>query len=163
MKTEEYDRMAANFSSARRLKDNGDMVTAQTSGKQAADIISKYDTHKSISIYLKVIEALEALEKWAYTYQLFRDVTRLALRAEEYTTVLDLIQRAIKAFSKGNQTNTVYQWLLGETILLVYRDDIIGADEAFLEALGHGRYGLSDQGEAAEEFLKGVKNNDAES
>ena len=86
----------------------------------------------------------------------------MALRAEEYTTVLDLIQRAIKAFSKGNQTNTVYQWLLGETILLVYRDDIIGADEAFLEALGHGRYGLSDQGEAAEEFLKGVKNNDAE-
>ena len=164
MKTEEYDRMAATFfeQAFDAYKDNGDMVTAQTSGKQAADIISKYDIHKSISIYLKVIEALEALEKWAYTYQLFRDVTRLALRAEEYTTVLDLIQRAIKAFSKGNQTNTVYQWLLGETILLVYRDDIIGADEAFLEALGHGRYGLSDQGEAAEEFLKGVKNNDAE-
>ena len=170
MKTEEYDRMAAKFfeQAFDAYKDNGDMVTAQTSGKQAADIISKYDIHKSISIYLKVIEVdlrhqCEALEKWAYTYQLFRDVTRLALRAEEYATVLDLIQRAIKAFSKGNQTNTVYQkWLLGETILLVYRDDIIGAEEAFLEALGHGRYGLSDQGEAAEEFLKGVKDNDAE-
>ena len=164
MKTEEYDRIAATFfeQAFEAYKDNGDMVTAQTSGKQAADIIAKYDIHKSISIYLKVIDSLEALEKWAYTYQLYRDVTRLTLKAEEYGTVLDLVQRAIKAFSKGNQTNTVYQWLLGETILLVYRDDIIGADEAFLEALGHGRYGLSDQGEAAEEFLKGVKDNDAE-
>ena len=61
MKTEEYDRMAATFfeQAFDAYKDNGDMVTAQTSGKQAADIISKYDIHKSISIYLKVIEALK--------------------------------------------------------------------------------------------------------
>ena len=164
MKTEEYFKMAADFfeQAFNAYKDNGDMVTAQTAGKQAADIIAKFDVDRAVAMYVRIIDALEALEQWAYTFQLYRDVTRMALRDQDYGMVLTLIQRAIKAFTKGNQTNTVYQWLLSETILMVYREDIIGADEAFLEALGYGRYGLSDQGEAAEDFLKGVKENNAE-
>ena len=45
MKTEEYFKMAADFfeQAFNAYKDNGDMVTAQTAGKQAADIIAKFD------------------------------------------------------------------------------------------------------------------------
>jgi len=164
MKTEEYNKEAAKFfeQAFDAYKDNGDMVTAQSAGKQAADLIAKYDVDAAVAMYLRIIDALEALEQWAYTFQLYRDVTRMSLRDKDFGVVLTLVQRAIKTFTKGNQTNTVYQWLLSETILLVFRDDIIGADEAFLEALGYERYGLSDQGEAAEDFLKGIKENNAE-
>ena len=45
MKTEEYFKMAADFfeQAFNAYKDNGDMVTAQTAGKQAADIIAKFE------------------------------------------------------------------------------------------------------------------------
>ena len=141
---------------------NDDALTATNAGKQGAVMLAKIDQSAAIGMYRSLLDMLEAQHKHTYAFEIYRDVIRLCVRAKDFTAGCELVKNAVEAFKEGNQTTTVYQWHLCEVILMIQRGDLGGAEEVFLDSLGTQGYGLSDQAAAAEELLKGVKNNDAD-
>jgi tetratricopeptide (TPR) repeat protein len=141
---------------------NDDALTATNAGKQGAVMLAKIDQSAAIGMYRSLLDMLEAQHKHTYAFEIYRDVIRLCVRAKDFTAGCELVKNAVEAFKEGNQTTTVYQWHLCEVILMIQRGDLVGAEEVFLDSLGTQGYGLSDQAAAAEELLKGVKNNDAD-
>jgi hypothetical protein len=162
LKTKEGDAQTASFfeQAFDAFCANDDCLTATNAGKQAALILARSDAPRAISMYRKLLDMLEAQQKHTYAFEIYRDVVRLCVRSEDFATACELVKNAVEAFKQGGQMTTVYQWHLCEVVLLVHRGDRVGADEAFLNSLGTQGYGLSDQAAAAEEFLKGVKDND---
>jgi len=118
---------------------------------------------KAIEIALQSIDLLETDGKHLFVPSNYRCATALLIKNGRIEQALALYKRQIKVHDRLTQTEDTMKCCLCIIVLCLFRDDFVGADKAWSEAVNeYAQFVSSDCGIAAQRLLDAYEKKDVE-